>query len=127
MILPKLSDLPYRKAANPPTLPSRYRLARGAAHQSRRPSRVYSTKSRKTHVYISASYQSRLERGATKISLELLVKIAEHLSLSPGVLINGAVDTEHSYLSNKLVDIMKNMDAEKTRLVYEIAAVIASR
>jgi len=74
---------------------------------------------------ISASYQSRLERGATKISLELLVKIAEHLKVSPGLLINGAVDTGHSYLSNELDGIMKNMDAEKTRLVYEIATVIA--
>ena len=74
---------------------------------------------------ISASYQSRLERGATKISLETLVRIAEHLNISPGLLITGAVNTEVSYLCSDLNDIIKTASPDKIKLIYEVAAVIA--
>ena len=74
---------------------------------------------------LSASYQSRLERGATKISLETLVRIAEHLNVSPSLLLTGAVNTDASYLCDELNEIIKTMSSDKIKLVYEIATVIA--
>ena len=74
---------------------------------------------------ISVSFQSRLERGATKISLEKLVQTSEHINVSVSQLITGAKESSDDYLNEDIIRITKDFDAEKMKLLFEIAAVIA--
>ena len=74
---------------------------------------------------ISVSFQSRLERGAAKISLEKLVQTAECLNIPVGQLITGAKQGANDYLNADIHKITKDFDAEKMKLLLEIADVIA--
>jgi transcriptional regulator with XRE-family HTH domain len=74
---------------------------------------------------ISVSFQSRLERGAAKISLEKLVQTAECLNVPVGELITGAKENSDDYLNADIHKIIKDFDAKKMKLLLEIADVIA--
>lgn len=70
---------------------------------------------------ISVSYVSRVERGAVKVSLETLAKIAAVLEVSPADLLGGMAKNDFNYLNRELAEIVQNMDAEKIRLLTNIA------
>ena len=74
---------------------------------------------------ISVSFQSRLERGAAKISLEKLVQTAEYVNVSVSQLITGATESSDDYLTADIMKITKDFDATKMKLLLEIADVIA--
>ena len=74
---------------------------------------------------ISVSFQSRLERGAAKISLEKLVQTAEFINVSISQLITGAKENSEDYLNTDISRITKDFNAEKMKLLLEIAGVIA--
>ena len=74
---------------------------------------------------ISVSFQSRLERGATKISLEKLVQTAEYVNVSVSQLITGVSEKSNDYLNEDIIRITKDFDADKMKLLFEIAAIIA--
>lgn len=74
---------------------------------------------------ISLSFQSRLERGATKISFEKLIQTAEYLNVSVCQLISGTKENSDDYLNTDLYKITKDFHAEKMKLLLEIAEVIA--
>jgi len=78
---------------------------------------------------ISASFQSRVERGATKISLELLGKFSETLNISLSELITGVVDNSDTFLNENLDEelnnITKNFSSSNKLLLLEIAKSIS--
>lgn len=73
---------------------------------------------------ISVSFQSRLERGAAKISLEKLVLTAEHINVSVSQLITGTKENEDDYLNADLLKVTQGFDADKMKLLLQIAVVI---
>jgi len=74
---------------------------------------------------ISVSFQSRLERGAAKISLEKLVQTADCLNIPVSQLITGTKENSDDYLNADIHKITKDFNAEKMKLLLEIADVIA--
>ena len=74
---------------------------------------------------ISVSFQSRLERGATKISFEKLVLTAQHLNIPVNYLISGIQESSEDYLNADLYQITKEFPPDKMKLILEIAEVIA--
>jgi len=74
---------------------------------------------------ISVSFQSRLERGAAKISFEKLVATSEQLNVSVSELIAGVNENSQTYLNADLQNIVKNFSKEKMRLLLNIAEAIA--
>ena len=74
---------------------------------------------------ISISFQSRLERGAAKISLEKLVQTAEYVNVSVSQLITGTKENSDDYLNSDILRVTQDFNAEKMKLLLEIANVIA--
>ena len=73
---------------------------------------------------VSPGYISQLETGKTRISLELLVRIAEELGVNPGVLLN---DTHTEFAGYKLMEIdneMLDLDPDNRELMLEVAKLI---
>jgi len=73
---------------------------------------------------ISVSFQSRLERGATKISLEKLVQTAGYINVSVSQLITGAKENSDDYLNEDIIRVTKDFDAEKMKLLFENVKVL---
>jgi transcriptional regulator with XRE-family HTH domain len=69
---------------------------------------------------VSNSYVSRIERGTTKLSLELLVKICTHLNVSPSYVLTGSISSSDDYLRNDIVDMLKGCSSEKIKLIVEV-------
>ena len=74
---------------------------------------------------ISVSFQSRLERGVTKISFEKLVLTSEHLNVPISELITGTSEKSNDYLKADLHNVIKNFSKEKMQLLLNIAEAIA--
>ena len=70
---------------------------------------------------ISTSFESRVERGATKVSLELLTRISEVLGVALSYILTGAVDSTDTFLDEELGNIVKDFSAEQKRLLLDIA------
>ena len=76
------------------------------------------------HLDISASYVSRIERAAVKISLETLVRTAMFLDVTPAYLIDGTVSVASDYLHCELANTVSGMTPEQMGLLLDIAKVI---
>ena len=74
---------------------------------------------------ISISFQSRIERGVTKISFEKLMSTAEHLNVPACYLISGTQQDSDVYLNADLYEITRNFSPDKMQLLLGIAEVIA--
>lgn len=72
------------------------------------------------YLEVSNSYISRIERGTTKLSLELLVKICTYLSISPSYLLTGSIYSSNDYLRNDVVNMLKECSSEKIKLIVEV-------
>ena len=69
---------------------------------------------------ISNSYISRIERGTTKLSLELLIKICTYLNVEPSYVLTGSIYSSDDYLRNDVVDMLKGCSSEKIKLIVEV-------
>lgn len=72
------------------------------------------------YLEVSNSYVSRIERGTTKISLELLVKVCNHLDIEPSYVLTGSVSSSNDYLRNDIVNMLKDCSSEKIKLIVEV-------
>lgn len=70
---------------------------------------------------ISISFVSRIERGAVKVSLETLVKIANCLDELPTYFLDGSVKKNGLYLKAELAEIVVDFIPEKMKLLVDIA------
>ncbi|OUQ60514.1 hypothetical protein B5E58_01190 [Tyzzerella sp. An114] len=73
---------------------------------------------------ISISYESRMERGATKISLEMLGRISDVLNIPISLLLTGTVDSMDNFLGNELSDIVKEFNSNDKKLLLDVAKAI---
>ena len=70
---------------------------------------------------ISSSFQSRMERGATKISLDMLGRIAEALNIPLSLLVTGVTDGSSHFLGDELNAIVEDFSPNEKRLLLDIA------
>lgn len=66
---------------------------------------------------VSVGYVSQVERGVTKISLELLSAIASLLSCDPAELLSGSATTSETYLRTELLEQVSYLTDREKRLV----------
>lgn len=72
------------------------------------------------YLEVSNSYISRIERGTTKLSLELLIKICTYLNIDPSYVLTGSIYSSNEYLRNDIIDMLKCCSPEKIKLIAEV-------
>ena len=75
---------------------------------------------------VSVGYVSQVERGKTKISLDLLASIATHLNCEIAYLVDGSNTYQDNYLSEDLGCIFSSMSPEKKKMLLKIARILAA-
>jgi len=70
---------------------------------------------------ISPSYESRVERGATNVSLEMLVRISEALNAPLTAILSGTMESSDHFLDEELSSTIKNFSPGQKRLLLDIA------
>lgn len=76
---------------------------------------------------VSIAFLSRIERGSSQINLKRLSQICEILGITEGDILNGTSSKSAKYLDFEFANLLKNCSAEKQRLIYDIAKVIAEK
>ena len=75
---------------------------------------------------VSIAFLSRIERGSSQINLKRLSQICDILDTTEGAILNGVSSNSKTYLDNELSNVLKNCSAEKIKLIYDIAKIIAN-
>lgn len=70
---------------------------------------------------ISTSFQSRMERGATKISLDMLARISEALDIPLSLLVAGVAESSNHFLDEELSVAVDDFSPIEKRLLLDIA------
>ena len=76
---------------------------------------------------ISIAFLSRVERGNSKINLKRLTQVCEILGIPEGEILTGVSNKSQNYLDAEFAELLKNCSAEKQKLIYDIAKVIANQ
>ena len=71
-------------------------------------------------VGISATHMSHIETGNTKLSLPVLVKIAEELSVSTDALLDDVVRPDKVALSAEVQEILDSFEADELPVAIEV-------
>ena len=74
---------------------------------------------------VSPTYVSRVERGSTKINLEMLVKISGLLEVLPAYLLTGAVMNSVDYMKDELACALKKCSPEKVKAITQMVKIIS--
>ena len=74
---------------------------------------------------VSVAFLSRIERGNSHINLKRLTQICSILDVSEGYILSGSSSNSDSYLKKEFSDLLKSCSADKQRLIYKIAKIIA--
>ncbi len=74
---------------------------------------------------VSVGYVSQVERGKTKISLDLLAAIATQLGCEIAYLVDGSSANQYNYLSSDFDNIFSSLTPEKKKTLLKIARVLA--
>ena len=75
---------------------------------------------------VSIAFLSRIERGSSQINLKRLSQICDILDTTEGAILNGVSSNSKTYLDSELSNVLKNCSAEKIKLIYDIAKIIAN-
>lgn len=76
---------------------------------------------------VSIAFLSRIERGSSQINLKRLSQICEILDVTEGDILNGAFSKSTKYLDFEFANLLKNCSADKQKLIYDVAKVIAEK
>jgi len=76
---------------------------------------------------VSIAFLSRIERGSSQINLKRLSQICEILDVTEGDILNGSSSKSSKYLDFEFANLLKNCSAEKQKLIYDIAKVVAKQ
>lgn len=76
---------------------------------------------------VSIAFLSRIERGSSQINLKRLSQICELLDVTEGDILNGVSNKSVKYLDSEFANLLKNCSANKQKLIYDIAKVIAEK
>ncbi len=74
---------------------------------------------------VSVAFLSRVERGNSHINLKRLHQVCNLLDVSEGYILNGASSDSTNYLTKEFNDLIQSCTADKQRLIYKVAKVIA--
>lgn len=74
---------------------------------------------------VSVGYVSQIERGATKISLDLLAAIATILDCEIAWLLDGVSVGQRTYLEDALQTKIHTLSPQKKKLLFQIAEVLS--
>ncbi len=74
---------------------------------------------------VSIAFLSRIERGSSQINLKRLSQICQILDVTEGDILNGSSSKSTKYLNSEFADLLRNCSAQKQKLIYDIAKVIA--
>ena len=74
---------------------------------------------------VSVAFLSRVERGNSHINLKRLNQVCNLLDVSEGYILNGASSDSTNYLTKEFNDLIQSCSADKQRLIYKVAKVIA--
>ena len=74
---------------------------------------------------VSVGYVSQIERGATKISLDLLAAIATILNCEIAYFLDGVTIGQQTYLETALQTRIRDLSPQKKQLLLRIAEVLA--
>lgn len=69
---------------------------------------------------VSIVYISQIENGRTKLSLEMLIKIAYLLDTDPGLFLTGIALHTHKNVPHEIIAILQNSSSKKLNLIAEI-------
>lgn len=69
---------------------------------------------------VSNVYVSRIERGVSKVSLEMLYRISTILDVPIGLLITGVDQDSNIYLDSEIAELMVTCTPKKKKLIYEL-------
>lgn len=73
---------------------------------------------------VSVGYVSQVERGVTKISLDLLAEISGILDCDMAFFVSGTATGEGNYLKGELFDKFDRLTPSRKRIVLEIIDVL---
>lgn len=73
---------------------------------------------------VSPEYISRIETGATKLNLEMLVKMSNVLNISPAYLLTGTNKKSDDYLTPEINELLKNCSPEKIKAISQMIKII---
>lgn len=69
---------------------------------------------------VSNVYVSRIERGVSKVNLEMLYRISVILDIPIGLLITGVDQDSSIYLDAEIAELMEACTPNKKKLIYEL-------
>ncbi|MBQ7363167.1 MAG: helix-turn-helix transcriptional regulator [Clostridia bacterium] len=73
---------------------------------------------------VSIGYVSQVERGLTKISLDLLSEISTVLNCDVASLISESAINNDNYIETELVNEIKQLDSKKRKMVLDFIGLI---
>lgn len=73
---------------------------------------------------VTPEYISRVERANTNPSLQIIAKIADLLSVNLTYLLEGTSTGNDNYKLDEFSELLKQLTAEKRKLLYEIGMVL---
>ncbi len=76
---------------------------------------------------VSIAFLSRIERGSSQINLKRLSQICDILEITEGDILNGTSSKSAKYLDFEFSNLLKDCSAEKQKLIYDIAKVVAGK
>ncbi len=74
---------------------------------------------------VSTVYISQVENGKTKLSLEMLVRIAKLLDTNPGYFLTGISYDMQDYLKSDIALLLQDCPPERRQLIIDIIKLIA--
>lgn len=101
-------------------MPIDYKVIGGRIKSERKSSKL-SQEELAEKLNISISFQSRMERGATKISLDMLGRISEALNIPLSQLTTGVADSSGHFLDEELSSVTDDFSPHEKRLLLDIA------
>jgi len=75
---------------------------------------------------VSSSYMGLVERGERKPSLEIVVRIANTLDVTPGYLLFDSIEQRRSDDKDMIVGMLNDFDNEQIKMAYQIVNQIHS-
>ncbi len=96
----------------------------GSRIQTERKKKGYTQEVLAEKLDVSIGYISQVERGITKINLELLSAISSILDCDICVLFSGTVKSEEMYLSRELAEEIGKLNTKQKKLLYEFIKIL---
>lgn len=69
---------------------------------------------------VTVGYISQVERGVTKINLDLLCRIGNILNCDPAFFVSGISAEQNSYLTNEFAEKFSRLTKEQKRLILNL-------